>query len=97
MKPLQNLTMKGLLSRIEKEFNSITGGNFGAVILIIAPGFYEQYDFYGTPTQDLTVIVGLYDEDTKCPYSQEWNLFWNTENGGFHTLQPASERKYAAL
>lgn len=95
MKPLQNLTMKGLLSRIEKEFNSVTNGNFGAVISIIAPGFYEPYDLCGMMTQSLSVVLGLYDEKDGRPYSQQWELLWDAENGGFHTLHPTSERSYS--
>ena len=94
MKLLENLSLKNLLARIEKEFNKITNGNYGSVISIIAPCFLEPKEIYGAFSQELTVLLGLYDEETGAPYSQEWSLFWNCEGGHFDVMQPNSERNY---
>ena len=94
MKLLENLSLKNLLARIEKEMNAITNGNFGAVVSVIAPGFVKPVALYGALTQELTLILGLYDEESGAPYSQEWNFYWNCEKGGFDIAQPNSEREY---
>lgn len=97
MKLLENLSLKNLLARIEKEMNAITNGNFGSVVSVIAPCFLEPEELYGALTQELTLVLGLYDEESGAPYSQEWSFFWNCEKGGFDIAQPNSERHYVDM
>ncbi len=93
MKKIENLTVKSLDKKIRAEFETISEN--GASIIFVGP-ISEPFDYDGTPTQQVLVNMGLYDNNTGYPYSQLWDMYWDTNEGVFHTLKAAGEKNYVA-